>query len=128
MQCSKEHWAVATLVPGVSWLSATGRGQLEPQWALTVQGTACLLHATGADLQVNTALWNSIQMLFPAHAAEAPPPTPDARQLPPAPQQQQAARGRTSRRAAAANEARHLHVANILAGAGEARQQFRAPR
>jgi hypothetical protein len=31
---------------------------------------------TGWQPKVNTALWNTIQLLFPQHAAEAPPPTP----------------------------------------------------
>lgn len=31
---------------------------------------------------MNTALWNTIQLLFPQHAAEAPPPTPPGRVQP----------------------------------------------
>jgi hypothetical protein len=85
-----------------------------------------LLHTvTGWQPKVNVALWNTIQLLFPKHAAAAPPPTPLA---PPA-----AAGSRT--RAGAAQ--RHSQPGMLAAGASggvfaaqerAARQGFRPPR
>lgn len=37
---------------------------------------------TGWQPKINTALWNTIQLLFPQHAAEAPPPTPPGQTQP----------------------------------------------
>jgi hypothetical protein len=58
---------------------------------------ACLLAApdgvTGWQPKINTALWNTIQLLFPQHAAEAPPPTPPGQTQPAATAPAQARRG-----------------------------------
>jgi hypothetical protein len=56
--------------------------------------TSLRAHA-GWQPKINTALWNTIQLLFPQHAAEAPPPTP-----PGAPQPAAAAAGSSRRQAA----------------------------
>lgn len=60
----------------------------------------CLLAApggiTGWQPKINTALWNTIQLLFPQHAAEAPPPTPPGQTQPAAAAPAQARRGQAA--------------------------------
>lgn len=68
-----------TCQPGVAALIAA----LNDDHAAAVWGVAAwvclrllLLRNSGWQPKVNTALWNTISLLFPQHAAQAPPPTP----------------------------------------------------
>lgn len=56
----------------------------------------------GWQPKINTALWNTVQLLFPQHAAEAPPPTPPGATQPAAAGRAAAAAAGSSRRQPAA--------------------------
>lgn len=61
-------------------------------------------------MRINTALWNTIQLLFPKFAANAPPVTP-------AGILHEAVHGRQV-------QTRHMRVANVLAAGQQARARF----
>jgi hypothetical protein len=135
MMCkSRRPYAAMGLCSSCTANSRRTRSQ-HPLLSQLMSLSFCLLTRTGCitaawQPKVNVALWNTIQLLFPKHAAAAPPPTPLA---PPA----VGAAAAAGSRARAAATQRQSHSDMLAAGASggvfaaherAARQSFRPPR